>query len=206
MPLVYQQNINDHTKIGVWHISEPENFFLKEIEINQAISHPQKRLQYLAGRYLLKEIENGFPIIEIEISFSKKPYVKGGQFHFSISHSGNYVAAIISKKNIVGIDIELPQSKINNIKHKFISDSEALLLSTISMQDEYRNTLAWSIKEAVFKWYGEGQVDFIKHINIQSVEAVENYFRADIVFKKSTDILLKANAIFFEGYYLVWVI
>ena len=116
MPLVYQQNINDHTKVGVWHITEPELFFLKEIEMKQSISHPQKRLQHLAGRYLLKQIEFDFPINEIEIAASKKPYLKGGQFYFSVSHAENYAAVIISKKNMVGIDIELPQSKINTIK------------------------------------------------------------------------------------------
>ena len=31
MPLVYQQNINETTKLGVWHITESEAFFLQQV-------------------------------------------------------------------------------------------------------------------------------------------------------------------------------
>jgi hypothetical protein len=56
MPLVYQQNINESTKLGVWHITEPEDFYLKQVPLQREISHPNKRLQHLAARYLLKEL------------------------------------------------------------------------------------------------------------------------------------------------------
>ena len=55
MPLVYQQNINEATKMAVWHISEREDFFLKKVTLSNNITHPHKRLQHLAGRYLLPE-------------------------------------------------------------------------------------------------------------------------------------------------------
>ena len=58
MPLVYQQNINEHTKIGVWHILEAEDFFLEKVKEQYKITHPQKRIQHLAGRYLLLEMAN----------------------------------------------------------------------------------------------------------------------------------------------------
>ena len=57
MPLVYQQNINEHTKIGVWHILETEDFFLEKAKEQYKISHFKKKLQHLAGRYLLLEME-----------------------------------------------------------------------------------------------------------------------------------------------------
>jgi hypothetical protein len=50
MPLVYQQNINASTKLGVWHIEEPEAFFLEQVPLQREITHPNKRLQHLAGR------------------------------------------------------------------------------------------------------------------------------------------------------------
>jgi phosphopantetheinyl transferase len=205
MPLVYQQNINDHTKIGVWHITEPETYFLTEVSLQGEIKNPNKRVQFLAGRFLLKQLDKRFSVNDVKISNSKKPYLIDGQFHFSVSHSGNYAAAIISERNNAGIDIELPQHKIKSIKHKFVNDSELLIMSTLPMDDYYQHTLVWCIKEAVFKWYGQGQVDFIKHICIESIAEFDNHFQADVVFKKSTDILLIAHAIFFEGYCLVWV-
>ena len=205
MPLVYQQNINDYAKIAVWHITEPESFFLKEVAIVNEISNSFKRLQHLAGRYLLKQLEASISINEILLSISIKPYLPGNSFHFSITHSGSYAAVIISNKKAVGIDLELPQQKINSIKHKFVSAAESAILNVLLLEDFHQHTLAWCIKEAVFKWYGQGQVDFIKHICIESITEFENHFHADVVFKKSTDILLKAHAIFFEGYYMVWV-
>ncbi len=206
MPLVYQQNINDDTKLGVWHITEAPAFFLEEIEMIHTIKNQDKAIQFLAGRYLLRQLFSNFPIEEIKIAQSKKPYLPKGQFQFSISHSGRFAAAIISKKNKAGIDIELPQPRINAIKHKFVNDDELLILSALSLEDDHQYTLAWAIKEAVFKWYGDGQVNFKEHISILSIYKEDNVISGDVVFKKLNDVLLKVKAIYFEGHYLVWVL
>ena len=51
MPLVYQQNINESTRLGLWHIAEKEDFFLNQVPLKKEITHPHKRLQHLAGRF-----------------------------------------------------------------------------------------------------------------------------------------------------------
>lgn len=206
MPLVYQQNINDDTKLGVWHITEAPAFFSEEIEMIHAIKNQDKAIQFLAGRCLLRQLFSNFPIKEIKIAQSKKPYLPKGQFQFSISHSGRFAAAIISKKNKAGIDIELPQPRINAIKHKFVNDEESLILSALSLEDDHQYTLAWAIKEAVFKWYGDGKVNYKEHISILSIYKEDNVISGIVVFKKLKDELLKVKAIFFEGHYLVWVL
>ena len=71
MPLVYQQNINAVTKMGVWHITETEDFFLQQVPLQKEITHWHKRLQHLAGRYLLKELYPGFPLELIKIADTK---------------------------------------------------------------------------------------------------------------------------------------
>jgi hypothetical protein len=63
MPLFYQHNINDIAKLAVWHISEPEDFFLEKVQLQKTINHPHKRLQHLAGRYLLQLLHPDFPFI-----------------------------------------------------------------------------------------------------------------------------------------------
>ena len=73
MPLFYQHNINETSKLAVWHITEPENFFLEKVQLQKEISHPHKRLQHLAGRYLLQLLHPGFPFHLIEIAESNKP-------------------------------------------------------------------------------------------------------------------------------------
>ena len=105
MPLIYKQQINAATKIGVWHITEEENFFLQFVPLQRSITHPHKRLQHLAGRFLLLEMFPDFPLSLIQIADTRKPFLEDEAFHFSISHCGDYAAIIVSTKNRVGVDI-----------------------------------------------------------------------------------------------------
>ena len=117
MPLVYQQNINATTRIAVWHITENEDFFLSTVTVQREIRHWHKRLQHLAGRLLLKELYPEFPVEMILIADTKKPFLANEPFHFSISHCGDYAAAIVSKTHRAGVDVELLNTKIEQIQH-----------------------------------------------------------------------------------------
>jgi hypothetical protein len=59
MPLFYQQHINQSTRLAIWKIEESESFFAETVPLKRDITHPHKRLQHLAGRYLLRFL---FPI------------------------------------------------------------------------------------------------------------------------------------------------
>lgn len=203
MPLFYQHSINSSTKIGVWHIAESESFFLKKVSLKDNITHWHKRLQHLAGRYLLQEIFPGFPYHLIEIADTKKPFLPNEKYHFSISHCGDYAAVIVSTNNRVGIDIELPVSKIERIKHKFLNDDE---LALHPAADKKILTLFWSVKEAVFKWYGKGEVDFKKHINITQSNIDLNAGTLTCKFLKDEIVLLVINYTLFKDMCLAWVI
>lgn len=202
MPLVYQQNINAGTKLGVWHIAEPENFFLERVPLQQSITHPHKRLQHLAGRWLLKELYPDFPLELIRIADTRKPFLENEPFHFSISHCGDYAAVIVSRTNRVGVDIEQVKEKITNILHKFLVPEEQFLLPRGSITSTA--TLCWSIKEAVFKWYGAGQVDFREHIRIHAID--EEKGTVKVSFLKDGDTSLLARYIFFNGNSLSWIL
>ena len=128
MPLVYQQHINHHTKMGVWHIVADEQHD-GIFDSLKAIAHPHKRLQHAAGRQILTALYPDFPIQSISIAASKKPFLKASDYFFSISHCGNYAAAIVSECQPVGIDIEIPKIQIHNIHHKFLSKEEKLLVN-----------------------------------------------------------------------------
>src|ERR1700688_4889643 len=84
MPLFYQHNINESTKLGVWRIEEPENFFLQRVPLKNNVTHPYKKLQHLAGRYLLPVLFEDFPLQEIVIADTKKPFLKNEMYHFYI--------------------------------------------------------------------------------------------------------------------------
>ena len=206
MPLIYQHQINDSTKVGVWHIIEHESFFAEKVQLHQNINHPHKRLQHLAGRYLLTQLFLEFPLIDIKISTTKKPYLKDNTFHFSISHCGNYAAAIISTKNCVGVDVETPQQKITLIQHKFLSKQELLILKNYEANEVQKIIMAWSTKEAIFKWYGLGEVDFKKHIIIKNLQKEQEYCIIHCLFTKHTLTDLQVYNCTIANTNLAWVI
>lgn len=203
MPLVYQQNINATSKIAVWHITESEDFFLSTVPVQREIKHWHKRLQHLAGRLLLKELYPEFPVEMILIADTKKPFLANEPFHFSISHCGNYAAATVSKTHRVGVDVELLNTKIEQIQHKFTSDEEIgkIQHSAFKIQNL---TLCWSIKESVFKWWGRGEVDFKKDIVLQSATGTAEQGVVHCIFKNEFE--LDIHYLFFNNNFLTWVL
>lgn len=182
MPLFYQHNINETTRLAIWKIEESESFFA-DIPLSREITHPHKRLQHLAGRYLLRYLFPDFPYNEILIADTRKPYLPGEQYHFSISHCGNYAAAIVSCQQRVGIDIEIPTVKVLRILHKFLHPEELKLFNLKTQEfltrepdlafpasDPYLSTLLWSVKETMFKWWGLGDVDFSEMLRVNHFE------------------------------------
>lgn len=177
MPIFFQQEIDESTKLAVWRIEEDEAFFLQHVPLQRTITHPHKRLQHLAGRYLLQFLFPDFPISLIKIADTRKPYLEDEAYHFSISHCSHYAAAIVSKTKRVGVDIEVPTHKVEKIKHKFLHEEELKWQSAIGdkqlamYQSTYQPTnhltLLWCAKEAVFKWWSYGAVDFSEMIRLQ---------------------------------------
>lgn len=206
MALVYQQNINDYTKLGVWHITEPATFFLEKVVLKNNISHPHKQLQHLAGRYLIKELFPEFPIELIKIADTKKPFLADDRFHFSISHCGDFAAVMVSTKNRVGVDIEIPQDKIDRIKHKFLSEEELIQVQSLSPNPLHALTISWSIKEAMYKWYGAGKVDFKGNMQIQHIRPNDFAFIADCLFTKEKDWHLQVHSLMFNEISLAYLL
>ncbi|HYJ65304.1 MAG TPA: 4'-phosphopantetheinyl transferase superfamily protein [Parafilimonas sp.] len=211
MSLFYQHTINQTTKLGIWKIEEDENFFLQKVPLQQNITHPHKRLQHLAGRYLLQYLFPDFPYEEILIADTRKPYLPNEQYHFSISHCGNYAAAIVSSTHRVGIDIEIPTEKVTRIAHKFIHENEMQWMeqSIINYQLSIVNlqTILWSSKEAIFKWYSFGGIDFKENMQLNGIIQKQNYsLQLPFHFQKEKSIQLNITAKIFKQIVLSWIV
>ncbi len=235
MPLLYQHTISENTKLAIWKIEEPDTFFLQKVPAPPAISNLHKRLQHLAGRWLLQFLFQDFPYNEIIVADTRKPYLPYEQYHFSISHCGDYAAAIVSKNRRVGIDVEVPTEKVERIKHKFLHPEElrqlsamsnqlaesfgqsaignqktsVRKLSTVNRQLQTTNykllTLLWCAKEAVFKWWSYGGVDFSEHIRLQTF-TVSDEGTINAYFQKTENkIDLKLHYKLLQDLCLVWV-
>jgi len=182
MPIFFQHPVNANTRLGIWRIDEAETFFRDTVPHHRDVSHPHKRVQHLAGRFLLRYLYPDFPYELIRIADTRKPYLPNEDFHFSISHCGDYAAAIVSKTARVGIDIEAPVAKIEKLEKKFSTPAEQELFKDQIPSPITALTLIWSAKEAVFKWYGLGNVDFREHIHLQKLNTKEQKIEA--FFKK----------------------
>lgn len=205
MPIFFQHQINEHTRLGIWKIEEAESFFKGNVPVQRDVTHPHKRLQHLAGRFLLQYLFPDFPYELIQIADTRKPFLPDEQYHFSISHCGDYAAAIVSRNSRVGIDVEIPVSKIGKIMYKFLSAKEHQCYNLIPMTPDLvpLSTLLWSAKEAVFKWYGNGGVDFRKQISLVKQEEENETFACEFGKTKQQ---LTVHYKLFDQLILAWVI
>lgn len=280
MPFIYQHQINQNSQLGVWHIAEEESFFLQKVPLQRHITHPHKRLQHLAGRYLLTELVPDFPLDLIQIADTRKPFLANEAWHFSLSHCGDYAAAIISPTQRVGVDVELVSEKVARVQGKFLGQEEVLMLHSLmgrvdsgqltdsgsrwplageqlgwtvdrgqltekgeragvgreplavgrgQLTEDRRDasspkpnsqfpipnsqypipttllTACWSIKEALFKWKGSGEIDFRQHLRIEQLQIRDNEGTAHCRILKDGDTALTVQCLFFGGVCLSWV-
>lgn len=162
MPLYKEWNIGDHGLAAIWKIEEPESFFAALTGISPAIKNEKRRIEHMAGRMLLRHLEEDFPILNIDKDEHDKPRIDNNEYYFSISHSWPYVAAVIDPRNEAGIDIQTWHPRITDIQHKFLSDEEQAMFRN----DPKLVTMAWCAKEAAYKWNGRRGIDFIAHLPI----------------------------------------
>lgn len=205
MPLLYQQNINENSTVALWRIEEPEEFFLQKVSLQTEIHHPHKRLQHLAGRYVLQMLDPHLPVSKILRPKNQKPYLHNEPSEFSISHCEDYAAAILSTTEKVGLDIETIKPKIINVVDKFLTAGEKEILCHFISDPLQAYTVGWSIKEALFKWLGIVGVDFKKHLHIEHISCSADKLSIDCRIDKSQIIHLKADALYVGGLYIVWV-
>jgi 4'-phosphopantetheinyl transferase EntD len=182
MGLIEIKTIGDSGLAGLWQIqpNEPEPDFFQEDTYLQSITSPVRRLASVSARLLVKELldywnepytgiiknENGQP------SLYKQPYF------ISITHGGDYAAAILHKKHAVGIDIEYKKEKILKVAPRIFSAEE--LAETGSFIDKL--TLYFSAKEVLYKLFGERQLSFRENIHILPfVLADSGVFQAQVI-------------------------
>jgi len=166
MPLILTQE-SVGKELFLWEITENINAFQHFISPNlfdQILTSnklEKRKLEKLSQVMLLKKAK--IPFEDVKYHLNGKPYLANG-LHLSFSHSRNYSTLLIDK-NQCGLDIEYQSDKILRIAPKFIHESEKELFKT----DEYLYWI-WSIKEAIFKFFGEG-VAFKDHIQVQKIDA-----------------------------------
>jgi phosphopantetheinyl transferase len=209
MPIFFQKDIDFNTRLAIWKIEESEDFFLEKAVPQRMVSHPHKRLQHLAGRYLLRFLFPEFPLELIKIADTRKPFLEDEAYHFSISHCGDFAAAIVSRTHRVGVDIEEIRQTVAKVHHKFVSPGELAVMNACfqpPVPSLRHLTLLWSCKEAVYKWFGWGEVDFKDHIVLNSMKQITGtVIESAFSFRKTLPVSLHLHSQSFEGLVLSYV-
>ena len=191
MPITYKIEKKE-VSILVWEITETLEELLDlygNINTTNYTSEKRKK-EHLISRLMLNKLcENG-TIIYNEFG---APELDNGK-HLSISHSNELVTVIISDKKS-GIDIEKISEKALRIASKFVSKKNLTKLN------KEKATLIWCLKEAIYKWYQKGGVDFIKDIIIPEFFA-KKHGKVTAYFSRKK---LNLNYLKINNHYLVYV-
>ena len=170
----------------IWEITEDLSFFQTFPENwttnkdHQIVS--QKKLESSAARFslwsLCQQISEG--PWDLRKDERNRPYFDQSDYHISLSHSFPFVAAIISHKKSVGIDLERFGRQVGKIGPRFLSAEE-----WNRWQDSHSDlTKAWTCKEAIYKAMGVPGLAFQQDIQLPSF--ANNPFKIHVRDKKIT--------------------
>ena len=153
MPII-KKIVHNNAEVFIWEILEDETTLLNLIDkrlINgiEKLKKEKAKLQWLASRVLLTQV-----LDQQNIQFDGsnkdeygKPFLSNCDWNFSISHSGNFAALIISKDNFIGVDIETKFEQTFRLKEKFSTEKELNFIG----DDDQKSSLIWSAKESIYK-------------------------------------------------------
>ncbi len=170
MPLSFIKPVGSDTDLGFWYIKEEESFFLSQMDLTAAEEtrleqiKGNRRLEWLAGRWLVHCLTKSEKRLLCEADKFGKPHLVNTSHEISLSHSSGQVVTAIMSKQPVGIDVQKLVPKIERIAHKYMRPEETNSLGAFKMEHLH---IYWGAKESLYKAYGRRQLDFIKHIHIE---------------------------------------
>lgn len=164
MPLFLELLLPNECKLAVWQVTEsahelmallPE--FVQEEGLRQPIPNELLYRQRLASRILLSRLLPGESIRLGRVGVKRTTLIQP-QSELSISHAGRFAAVMVSKQKRCGVDIEETHPRIIRIAPRFMNEQE---WNYLRYPDDFQMLmLLWSIKESVFKYGQDEDVEF----------------------------------------------
>ena len=165
-------------RAGIWNITETAAELLSLVQLTefeksmyQSFGHDLRKRQWLAYHALLQHLLS--PLTpEILYDLNGKPFLASGSHHISVSHAGEFAAAICAKNIRVGIDIEKLKERVERVKERFMLKVE---LESLVPENRLENLLIyWCGKEALYKLHGKPELDFRNDIHIHPFDYICN--------------------------------
>ncbi|MFM2377178.1 MAG: hypothetical protein RLZZ165_2275 [Bacteroidota bacterium] len=172
MPFIALPNIDRKVLLGMWKVTETEEYFLSRLSIYEnekaildRIAHPQRRLEWLSSRLCLKELLQIRHKVESLNAPTGQPYLSDHSFNISYSHSNRYSGAIASEHIPVSMDLE-DLSKRRSLATRFLFMHPSELEYFDGSTDMRAFFLIWSAKETLFKIHANRGVIFKENLLI----------------------------------------
>jgi phosphopantetheinyl transferase len=177
VPLLFTEPFGETGLLGVWEITESlpdlsRAFRGSPADLTEAegIAHPQKLLEFLASRVLLRHLTEaaGLPYQGLTKDEFGKPTLHGhAHWHLSLTHGTRLAAGVLHPTHPVGIDLEQPRESLRRVAPRVLSPAE--LAHAAGNLD--RLTVYWTAKEAMYKLYGKRGLFFREKLFVAPFEA-----------------------------------
>lgn len=176
MALIKEFDINSCTKLYLWHTVEALEDLYKGLELSETcvnrldkMKSDKMKSNFLAVRQLIKIM--GYNPKSLFYNSHGKPFLEDKK-KISVSHSHDYVAVIISDKE-VGLDIEKLTERVLKVAYKYTNWD--INRSSMSYDNSIlKLTKIWTAKESLYKTHNTPGLSLRKQINIR------NFFPSDI--------------------------
>ncbi len=173
-------------------LTEHEMRFVSGVQVEA------RKREYLTARLLVQQ-QYG---VDTRITYNEvgKPSLSNG-VRISLSHSHGFLGVLFSDTREVGLDIQVHSPKISRIAKKFVSVAEYEFIPEAAHEDYYH--VLWCAKEALFKWYALGGLQFDKELIVKPFTLDGSGF-IDAEVQKSG--LIHNVRLSYEKYENLWVV
>ncbi|WP_296621571.1 4'-phosphopantetheinyl transferase superfamily protein [Marivirga sp.] len=172
MALEFIKQINENIHLAVWKIEEDLDFYLKNVQLSAIdenilaeTTHPEKKLEFMAGRMLCKTVLHELKISDQPIFRNEygKPQIPNSEYDISLSHTENCIALTIGYQMDVGIDIEKPKAKMAIVAPRLYTEEEM----AYCQENLVYFSKVWSAKEVLYKLFMKRELDFRDHLSVK---------------------------------------
>jgi 4'-phosphopantetheinyl transferase len=174
MPIARITSLGENSCWALWKIEEQEEDLSYQAmeSCPEDVISSQKRLEYLAGRALMKSMmeQLGHGYVGMRKDEAGKPFLKNSDYQVSLSHSYPYAAAQVHYSHPVGIDLEQPKEKLLRIASRVLSPSE----EKDAGDHVTKHCIYWCAKEALYKIHGKRGLHFNSQLLLQPFQMKTN--------------------------------
>jgi 4'-phosphopantetheinyl transferase EntD len=199
--------IQPDTLLGVWEITEDYDTLYSMVKLAKvekaklsSFRSVNRKLEWLSVRALIRSMMG--EKARIIYNAENKPFLKGGNYNISITHSRSLTAILVSKDMRVGIDLEYMSGKISNLGDKFMNEREKL--TDNPEMKKFHLYLHWCAKEALFKICDKQDVNFRDGITLARFEPEDHGFIRGHVINSKAEEDFDLEYLHHENYALVW--